>query len=410
MPVLVASDLDRTLIYSAAALALTMPDARAPRLLCVEVHEARPLSYMTETAAQLLTDLGDTAVFVPTTTRTRKQYQRINLPGPAPKYAICANGGHLLVDGVTDPDWHAQVQSRLAEQCAPLVEIQDHLMATASPAWVRKHRIAEDLFAYLVVERELLPEEWVKELAVWAENRGWTVSLQGRKIYAVPKPLTKSAAVHEVARRTGADLTLAAGDSLLDADLLLAADKGWRPGHGELADADWTAPAISALPERGVLAGERILREFLKATRTRAPRLGRGEPRDQPPHTHPQPKTHPIYLATTPSTTTPAAPAARLGHRGGGRRPAHSHRRQKLHRVFMPRRARGGRGRLRHRTAQFKRVTAAAAPVLIARHAQRLIGLTGYPPLCDCLCSGLSDTSVEKLKRALIVFDRREEP
>ena len=40
MPVIVASDLDRTLIYSAAALALTMPDARAPRLLCVEVHES----------------------------------------------------------------------------------------------------------------------------------------------------------------------------------------------------------------------------------------------------------------------------------------------------------------------------------------------------------------------------------
>ncbi|MFJ8631092.1 HAD family hydrolase [Streptomyces sp. NPDC093568] len=271
MPVLVASDLDRTLIYSAAALALTMPDARAPRLLCVEVHESRPLSYMTETAAQLLTDLGDAAVFVPTTTRTRKQYQRINLPGPTPEYAICANGGHILVDGVSDPDWSARVAARLAEQCAPLAEVQDHLMATASPAWVRKHRIAEDLFAYLVVERELLPEEWVKELAVWAENRGWTVSLQGRKLYAVPKPLTKSAAVHEVARRTGADLTLAAGDSLLDADLLLAADRGWRPGHGELADTEFTAPAISALPERGVLAGERILREFLKATRTEAP-------------------------------------------------------------------------------------------------------------------------------------------
>ncbi|MFE0407117.1 HAD family hydrolase [Streptomyces nigra] len=274
MPVIVASDLDRTLIYSAAALALTMPDARAPRLLCVEVHESRPLSYMTETAAQLLTDLGDRALFVPTTTRTRKQYQRINLPGPPPTYAICANGGHLLVDGVSDADWHAQVTARLAESCAPLAEIQDHLMATASPAWVRKHRVAEDLFAYLVVERELLPEEWVKELAVWAENRGWTVSLQGRKIYAVPKPLTKSAALRELARRTGAELTLAAGDSLLDADLLLAADRGWRPGHGELADTAFTAPAVTALPERGVLAGERILREFLKAAGTTAGATG----------------------------------------------------------------------------------------------------------------------------------------
>ncbi|MFJ5773140.1 HAD family hydrolase [Streptomyces sp. NPDC093094] len=268
MPVLVASDLDRTLIYSSAALALTMPDARAPRLLCVEVHESRPLSFMTETAAGLLAELGDAAVFVPTTTRTRKQYQRINLPGPPPRYAICANGGQLLVDGVTDEDWHAAVTARLAEECAPLEEIRDHLAVSADPLWVRKHRVAEDLFAYLVVERELLPEEWVKELAVWAENRGWTVSLQGRKIYAVPKPLTKSAAVREVARRTGADLTLTAGDSLLDADLLLAGDRGWRPAHGELAEADWAAPAVTALPERGVLAGERILREFLRAART----------------------------------------------------------------------------------------------------------------------------------------------
>ncbi|MGW1780370.1 HAD family hydrolase [Streptomyces sp. NPDC002143] len=267
MPVLVASDLDRTLIYSAAALALTMPDARAPRLLCVEVHEAKPLSFMTETSAQLLTDLGDAAVFVPTTTRTRKQYQRINLPGPAPKYAICANGGHLLVDGVTDEDWHGSVLARLADECAPLGEVQEYLTKTADPLWLRKQRIAEDLFVYLVVERELLPEEWVKELAAWAENRGWTVSLQGRKIYFVPKPLTKSSAVREVARRTGAELTLAAGDSLLDADLLLAADRGWRPGHGELADTAWTAPEITALPERGVLAGERILREFLKGVR-----------------------------------------------------------------------------------------------------------------------------------------------
>ncbi|CAL9410618.1 hypothetical protein SUDANB58_01636 [Streptomyces sp. enrichment culture] len=267
MPVLVASDLDRTLIYSSAALALTVPDARAPRLLCVEVYDGKPLSYLTETAARLLTELADTAVFVPATTRTREQYRRIALPGPPPKYAICANGGHLLVDGVADADWHARVRARLADECVPLAEVREHLVSAADPLWVRKHRIAEDLFAYLVVERDLLPPDWVKELAVWAENRGWTVSLQGRKVYAVPKPLTKSAAVREVARRTGADLTLAAGDSLLDADLLLAADRGWRPGHGELADTGWTAPAVSAVPERGVLAGERILREFLRAAR-----------------------------------------------------------------------------------------------------------------------------------------------
>lgn len=104
---LVASDLDRTLIYSTGALQLAMPDADAPRLLCVEVYGNKPLSYVTETAAGLLEELGRTTVFVPTTTRTREQYHRISLPGPAPAYAVVANGGHILVDGESDPDWHA---------------------------------------------------------------------------------------------------------------------------------------------------------------------------------------------------------------------------------------------------------------------------------------------------------------
>ncbi|MCZ7414054.1 MULTISPECIES: HAD family hydrolase [unclassified Streptomyces] len=264
-PVLVASDLDRTLIYSAAALGLTMPDAEAPRLLCVEVYQAAPLSYLTERSAALLAELAGRAVLVPTTTRTREQYRRIHLPGPTAPFAICANGGHLLVDGHTDHDWHRTVRTRLDDACAPLDEVREHLRRTADPAWLLKERTAEDLFAYLVVDRALMPATWVKELEAWAAPRGWTVSVQGRKVYAVPRPLTKSAAVAEVARRTGATRTLAAGDSLLDADLLLAADAGWRPGHGELADTGWTAPHITALPERGVSAGERILREALHA-------------------------------------------------------------------------------------------------------------------------------------------------
>ncbi|MFG3345157.1 HAD family hydrolase [Streptomyces sp. NPDC048018] len=265
--VLVASDLDRTLIYSTAALALGMPDPVAPRLLCVEVHESKPLSYLTEHAAAQLRELAAETVFVPTTTRTRKQYQRIRLLGDTtPAYAICANGGHLLVDGVSDPDWHAGVLRRVADACAPLAEIRAYFTATTDLSWVRKHRIAEDLFAYLVVERERMPLDWLERFTGWAGERGWTVSLQGRKVYAVPKPLTKSAAFREVARRTGATLTLAAGDSLLDADLLLAADRGWRPGHGELADTDWTAPHVEALAERGVAAGEEIVRRLRAAT------------------------------------------------------------------------------------------------------------------------------------------------
>ncbi|MFR9726746.1 HAD family hydrolase [Streptomyces sp. MS19] len=261
---MIASDLDRTLIYSPAALALPMPDADAPRLLSVEVHQGRPQSFMTETAGDLFAALTEDprAVLVPTTTRTRKQYLRINFPGRAPQYAICANGGHLLINGVTDYDWHVSVRRALAADCATQAEVADHLRTTADPAWLLKDRDAEGLFRYLVVERALLPDAWVKDLTDWAEPRGWTVSLQGRKLYAVPAPLTKSAAVAEVARRTGGGTVLAAGDSLLDGDLLRAADHGWRPGHGELAADGWTAPHVTALRSHGVLSGEEILRAF----------------------------------------------------------------------------------------------------------------------------------------------------
>ncbi|MFI9718467.1 HAD family hydrolase [Streptomyces sp. NPDC052396] len=267
MSVLVASDLDRTLVYSAAALGLTMPDTQAPRLLCVETYRQRPLSYLTETAAVLLAQLARTARFVPATTRTREQYARIRLPGPVPEYAVCANGGELLVHGEPDPAWRAGVNGALAEGCAPLAEMRARLLHGADPSWLLKERTADGLFAYLVVDRERLPAAWLAELVHWAGERGWKVSLQGRKVYAVPRPLTKSAAVAEVVRRTGATRLLAAGDSLLDAELLLAADQGWRPGHGELAATGWTAPRVTALETGGVLAGEEILRSFLAAAR-----------------------------------------------------------------------------------------------------------------------------------------------
>ncbi|MFF2038991.1 HAD family hydrolase [Kitasatospora sp. NPDC058170] len=280
---LVASDLDRTLIYSNRALALDVPDRLAPRLLSVEVHDGKALSFMTEQAAALLVELAREAVLVPATTRTRTQYERVNLPGPTPgwvpSYAICSNGGQLIVDGVPDEDWRTEVRGRLATASVPLAEVVEHLALCADPEWTHKRRVADDLFAYLVVERAELPAGWLDELTGWCAERGWTVSLQGRKVYAVPAPLSKSAALAEVERRVGGCTVLAAGDSLLDADLLLAADAGWRPGHGELADSGWTAPGVTALDQVGVAAGEEIVRCFLERVRAGVPVAGEvGEP------------------------------------------------------------------------------------------------------------------------------------
>jgi hypothetical protein len=253
----VCLDLDRTTIYSAAALDLRHPDHEAPRLLCVEVYKGAPLSFLTEDAAATLRNLHDLATVVPTTTRTPAQLARVHLPGPPARYAIASNGGHLLVDGVADPEWDAAVRARLAG-CASLAEVHAHLRAR-SGTFVLALREASELFAYAVVDRAALPDGWVDELTEWCTPRGWTVSLQGRKVYAVPAALTKSAAAAEVVARCGGGPLLAAGDSLLDADLLDAADAAIRPAHGELAATGFIRPHLAVTTATGVAAGEELL-------------------------------------------------------------------------------------------------------------------------------------------------------
>jgi len=253
----VCVDLDRTVIYSAAALALDMPDADAPRLLCVELYRNAPLSFMTEDAAVLLERLQAVATVVPTTTRTPEQLARVHLPGPPARYAIASNGGHLLVDGVPDAAWSATVRSRLTD-CAPPADVEARMRDNGGD-FVLNQRVASDLFAYAVVDRAALPDGWVDELTVWCDPRGWTVSLQGRKVYAVPRPLTKSAAAAEVRDRCGAGPVLAAGDSLLDADLLAFADAAIRPAHGELADSGFALDHLAVTTATGVRAGAELL-------------------------------------------------------------------------------------------------------------------------------------------------------
>jgi hypothetical protein len=181
----------------------------------------------------------------------------------------------MIVDGRPDPDWDAAVSAVLG-RVAPLAEIWDHIAHVCRAEWTVKMRNAEGLFCYAVLHRKRVPAGFIAETAAWADTRGWQVSLQGRKLYFVPQALTKSAAVAEIARRTDAGPVLAAGDSLLDADLLEAADRGIVARHGELVASGWTAPHVSVTSEIGVRAGEEIVRWFGANLRDADPSSGAG--------------------------------------------------------------------------------------------------------------------------------------
>lgn len=273
--VLVASDLDATLIYSARSMMLDMPDEQAPSMLCVEVYDHKPLAFMTLAAADAVYRLNEMGALVPVTTRTVAQYRRVHLPGPQPEYAVCANGGRILHQGLEDTDYSTEVSALLAATSAPLREVLEHVSAVAKlgqdAGFVKTHHPAEDLFCYVVLHTPQRPDDWFAQLAEPCSDLGWGVTSQGRKIYLVPNALTKAHALAAVTERTGASTVLAAGDSLLDTSLLTFADSAIRPRHGELHEIGWSAPQTTVTTAQGIFAGEEIAAWMLRQV-TNAPR------------------------------------------------------------------------------------------------------------------------------------------
>ncbi len=256
---LIAVDLDQTLIFSAR-----LAPVEAPGLRVVERVDGRPAAVMTDRAWELLAALAAHHEVVPVTTRTLEQLRRVELPSGI-RWSICANGGRLVSGGVPVEEWDRWATG-LAAGAAPLVEAE-RVLATADDTWVRLRRTADHLFCYLVAHAaDRIDATWLAQAQAWAAGHGWTLSVQGRKVYLVPAGLSKGAAVQrlrtrlydEEAAASGRRL-LAAGDSLLDAGMLLAADAAVRPAHGELQRHPTLVPEVEVVQGVGPAAGEAIL-------------------------------------------------------------------------------------------------------------------------------------------------------
>jgi phosphoserine phosphatase len=259
---LVAVDLDQTLIYSKRSICRAGGTTQG--LVCVEMSNDAEMSFMTSPAMVGLKELDRTAVLVAATTRTREQYQRIDLGGIRPAFAVVANGAELLVNGAPDSDWAARTSALLALNALDVHAVAGHLRDVLDPAWTKRIAVAQEVFAVAVIQRCDVPETVMEHLTTWATELGLNVSVQGRKLYVVPAWLDKKAAVEEVRRRTGTTRLLCAGDSLLDASLLTSAHAAIRPAHGELHERGWTSGSVSITDASGVLAGEEIVDWLLR--------------------------------------------------------------------------------------------------------------------------------------------------
>ena len=230
--VLITTDLDRTLIFSPRATSQLGGGLPAD---AVELSAGQSAAELGRAARDALTALPATAQICVATSRSVSRLARLRLPF-APRYAIAANGGVVLVDGAPDPQWAARIRQLLAS-AAPAALVRALLHGAP---WLARMGDEDEMCVLAIAGESLLAPEELAVIADRCAELGWEASLIGRKLYAFPAGFGKEhAAAHvaeKVAREAGATpLRLAAGDTEHDRLMLADADQAWVPAGSELA-------------------------------------------------------------------------------------------------------------------------------------------------------------------------------
>lgn len=211
------ADLDNTLIYSCR-------HEIGQDKVCVERYQGREVSFMTSRSMALLRQVKEKTVFVPTTTRTKEQYDRIDMGAGALDYALVCNGGVLLVDGKEDEDWY-QESLRLVWGCREELKTAARILEADENRTLDVRNI-RDLFLFT---KSVEPAVSAAKLQAVLDPGLTDVFLNGAKLYVLPKHLDKGTAVRRFAGRVQAGKVVAAGDSTFDLPMLEAAEMALAP-------------------------------------------------------------------------------------------------------------------------------------------------------------------------------------
>lgn len=207
------SDLDNTLIFS-------YKKVDSSGCICVEKKDGKEISFMTEYAYNLLQNIANRVLFVPATTRSLEQYNRVNLlKSRSPSYALVANGGLLLVDGNVDKKWHDESLEIIASSNS---ELKKALMVLEEHKYIyQKPRIVDEMFVFT---KSSNLENTISTLNSKLNLKLVNVMNVGEKVYVLPKKLTKGNAINRLRKILNDNVFLCAGDSEFDISMLESAD------------------------------------------------------------------------------------------------------------------------------------------------------------------------------------------
>lgn len=203
------SDLDKTLIFSYKRLS---------EGVCVEEKDGRQLSFMTKRSADLFGEMIRRVRFIPVTSRSAEQYGRIRFPGGfSPEYAVCDNGGNLLINGIPDPEWRSRFEKHINECAEELAMCRSFLEKRSEVCF--EIRFVDDTFLFTKAHDTERVLSQMRELPL----KNVSIFTNGEKLYAVPSLIDKGAAAELLRERFG-ERIIAAGDSLFDRQMLINAD------------------------------------------------------------------------------------------------------------------------------------------------------------------------------------------
>lgn len=225
-----ASDLDRTLIYSNNFLGPELNNT-----IIVEKKDDAALSHMTNKSIDLLNLISERLIFIPTTTRSLEQFNRINIFRDRiyTKYAVVANGGIILKNNSIDLNWTKLIQDRM-RKIPPPKDLINQFQFFFKSEDINSYRCCDNLFLYAVLKTNTANEENYLKLEQLSNKIGYTVIKNGRKIYIIPSFLNKWEPVKYIMNLENEKNLICAGDSMLDLPMLINSNYGVIPIHGEL--------------------------------------------------------------------------------------------------------------------------------------------------------------------------------
>lgn len=258
---LFTSDLDRTLIFSTRTIA----KAESERI-CIEELDGKEISYVTADIKQRLTEINELLQFIPVTTRSQAQFERISLfqKDIVPGVAVVANGGIILRNGQVDEVWQKHIQQVMATIQLPLNQVQQHFQQQLAAPYFLSHQAVDDLFFVCMLDLAQANFEELQQLKQQLDLCGWSSYLHGRKFYIVPQPITKGNAVAYLKSQFAYDKHYAAGDSLMDVSMMYLADRSFAPLHGEIVDYPESYQEIEIIEKKGAAFAENCLLEILQ--------------------------------------------------------------------------------------------------------------------------------------------------